>query len=206
MRPQYSKPATLVLFLSIVALSACIKFGGTEQQTMFYALESLPPAPQSTRLAAGPGDDLSLGIGPVKWPKYLDRPQIVTRIGPNQYHMAEFAQWTENLSDNFTHVLAENLSTLLATDRVSIFPWGRSKSIDLQVIVEVIRFEHDEGEGTVFQSRWTVLGGDEKQVLVMKRSEFKTPEDSGDYQAIVANMSKVLGELCKEIAGTIQAL
>jgi hypothetical protein len=45
----------------------------------------LPPSPAAT--AAPPptvGRDVTVGLGPIVLPKYLDRPQIVTRIGEDE--------------------------------------------------------------------------------------------------------------------------
>ncbi|UCC31474.1 MAG: membrane integrity-associated transporter subunit PqiC [Phycisphaerales bacterium] len=37
--------------------------------------------------------------------------------------LAEFDRWAEPLAFGFSRVLAENLSALLLTDRVLLFPW-----------------------------------------------------------------------------------
>ena len=84
---------------------------------------------------------VALGIGPVALPDYLDRPEIVTRSSGNELSLADFDQWAGRLEDNFTRVLAENLSSILETDRVSLYPWKSSTPVDFQVTVEVSRFE-----------------------------------------------------------------
>ncbi|HEX5606452.1 MAG TPA: PqiC family protein, partial [Candidatus Binatia bacterium] len=69
------------------------------------------------------GNALSLGIGPIKIPRYLDREQLVTRISQNRFAIAENDRWAEPLEENFSRVLSENLSILLQIDRVAAFPW-----------------------------------------------------------------------------------
>ena len=65
-----------------------------------------------TAAAQGP----VIGVGPITVPKYLDRPQIVTRSGRNQLALGEFDRWAEPLQDNVLRVLAENLAFLIPTD------------------------------------------------------------------------------------------
>ena len=65
----------------------------------------------------------TIGIGPLDLPGYLDRPEIVTRVNPDELELAELDNWAEPLKDNITRVLAENISRLLCTEDVVIFPW-----------------------------------------------------------------------------------
>jgi uncharacterized lipoprotein YmbA len=58
---------------------------------------------------------MSIGINPIVVPAYLDRPQIVTRIGANELEMAKFHCWAEPMEDSLGRVLAEDLSNLLFT-------------------------------------------------------------------------------------------
>ena len=41
--------------------------------------------------------DLTVGVGPVTLPPYLDRPQLVTRAGSNRAVLADFDSWVEPL-------------------------------------------------------------------------------------------------------------
>ena len=59
---------------------------------------------------------ISLGVGPVRLPGYLDRREIVTRVAQSRFDVSENDRWAEPLDENFTHVLAQNLSVLLGSD------------------------------------------------------------------------------------------
>ena len=72
---------------------------------------------------------------------YLDRQGIVTRVSPNRFVVAENDRWAEPLEENFSRVLARNLSILLQTDRIVAYPWERSQQPTYQIQVEVPRFE-----------------------------------------------------------------
>ena len=140
-------------FVLALAVTAC---GGVTQPSRFYLLAT-PPELERERSTDTAGRDLSVGVGPVVLPPYLDRPQIVTQASRHELDLAEFDQWAEPLEDNFTRVLAENLSVLLATDRIVVFPWRRSVLVDYQIAVNVIRFDAVHGE-SMLVARWNVFG------------------------------------------------
>ena len=75
-----------------------------------------PVAGGAASAAAAPGiEPLSLGVGPVKIPEYLNRAQIVTRPGPNRLDVNEFNRWGGSLAPNISSVIAQNLAVLLGT-------------------------------------------------------------------------------------------
>jgi uncharacterized lipoprotein YmbA len=128
----------LFILLATLALSSLIVNGcNTGPPTRLYVLTSLPRAESVPPVTCG--RELSLGIGPVELPQYVNRPQIVTGQQSSELQSAASAQWAEPLQDGFTRVLAENLSLLLATDRVALFPW-KTFAPEYQVVVEVTHF------------------------------------------------------------------
>jgi uncharacterized lipoprotein YmbA len=73
---------------------------------------------------------MTIGIGPVTLPKYLDRPQIVTFTSPYALNVVEFDRWAEPLESTFVRVLAENLALLLPRAHVVVSPCrARRRSI-----------------------------------------------------------------------------
>jgi uncharacterized lipoprotein YmbA len=150
------------------------------------------------------GHGLAIGVGPIKLPEHLDRPQIVSRTSSNQLELAEFHRWAGSLKDDFSRVLAENLSILLATDRVSVYPWRKSVPIEYQVAVDVARFDAELGGNAWLIARWTVFGGRDKKVLFMERSRISETSDDHGYDAMVAAQSRALARLSREIADAIK--
>ena len=62
--------------------------------------------------------------------------------------------------------IAADLSTLLGTERIVMFPWPVGKTVDQQVVVEVLRFEGTSGGDVVLEARWRILGPDKQEVLL----------------------------------------
>lgn len=171
----------------------------------FYMLSPVSGGPEG-RAPASECRDLAIGVGPVDFPEYLDRPQIVTRTGEDILKLAEHDRWAEPLERNFTRVLAENLSVLLATDRVYIFPWPRSVQVTHRVSVHVSRFDGTLGTDAVLNARWMLLSGDGTRELAVRRSSFTEPVDAPACQALVNAQARLIETLSREIASAVLSL
>jgi uncharacterized lipoprotein YmbA len=130
----------------------------------------------------------------------------VTRASRNELRLAEFAQWGEPLGSNVSRVLMENLSILLATDQVILFPKRVPISIDYQVAVEMTRFDVEAGGNARLDARWAIFGEDGKTMLLKGKSSYVEPVGSADYGAMVAAESRTLEALSREIAAAIRDL
>jgi uncharacterized lipoprotein YmbA len=143
----------------------------------------------------------------VKIPEYLDRTGIVTRVTSYELTVAEFNKWAEPLEESFPRVLAENLTALLCTKTVLVFPWKGSIPLDYRIYVDVIRMDGKLGEDAVLDVSWTIMGGAEKKgVLVMERSSYKERSGGQDYGDFVAAQSRNVAALSRDIAEAIRAL
>ena len=177
---------------------------GTSQPSHFYLLRAISPTSSSDLSEVKPSN-LSVGLGPVTLPKYLDRPQIVTQSGTHEVELADFHKWAEPLSDNVSHVLTENLSALLSTDRILQYPWSSSIPVDYQIVVDVSQFDGTMGGEAVLVARWSLWGNAEKELFMQKTSRFSEVLRSGEYEELVETMSRMLASLSGEIADAIKA-
>lgn len=152
------------------------------------------------------GSKISVGVGPVDMPPYLDRPQIVTHTAGNELDINEFNRWAEPLHDNFTRVLANDLGLLLGSDEVFVFPWGASVSPEYQVKVEVTTFIGQLGGEGLLVARWSLIGDNGVKMLLARRSQLRAAASSGSYEALVTAMNETLTALSREIADAIRSL
>jgi len=169
------------------------------QPTHFYLLRGMEASERSTMLEAK-NSSLSLGLGPISLPKYLDRPQIVTRISSHEIDLAEFHKWGAPLKDNLSSVLLENLSILLSTNRIVEYPWNRSNLPDYQLSLEVMQFDGTKSQVASLNVRWRLAGDDGKKVLQEKTSQFSEVIGGSDYVDLVEAMSRMLATFSQEIA------
>ena len=170
----------------------------------FFALTSLPRTGQTAQDAAGT-NPLVLGIGPIKFPGYLDRQQLVTRISQNRFAVAENDRWVEPLDENFLRVLSQDISILLQTDRIVTYPWERSQQPKYQVQVEVLRFEPNAEQSVELWARWSIIDNAKKTISVKESYLTQSAKDKS-VETSVAAMSQAVSDLSKEIASAIGAL
>ena len=196
-----------------IRLTACVLcplliiIGGCSrtQTAKFYTLNALTDA-QSGRPAVASGQHVAVGLGPIRLPEYLDRPQIVTRVSPNEVWFAEYHRWAGPLAGDLSNILAENLSILLGADHIALYPWKSTTPIDCRVEIEVSRFDGEPGGSVLLQSQWIVFSKDRQRVLGTKTSSISEPVNGKGYDALVAAQSRALAALGREIAEAIRSL
>ncbi len=149
---------------------------------------------------------LSVGVGPILLPGYLDRPQIVTRKSRNALELSEFNQWAEPLEDNFANVLGDNLSVLLPTDDIRFYPWDVGATPEYQVEVEIIHFDGSLGGTANLDVRWTIYSDDGVTILVSNKSNFQEKAADESYEATVAAMNRVVDQLSAEVSAELLGL
>jgi uncharacterized lipoprotein YmbA len=215
MRP-YPALLAAILLMQLV-LAGC----SSDMPTHLYKLSAVTDAAAPTSPKG-----VAIGVGPITLPKYLDRPQIVTGVTSNQMSQGNFDQWGGELNDNMSRVLAANLSNLLGTDRVSLYPWKDQAPIEYQVTLDVTQFEQEANGRTVLSAFWSIVNPKNGHVLTMRRTTYHdagaptpTPANASagtattgvsgtadPYDAVAAAMSRDLAALSRDIAAAIAAL
>lgn len=191
------------LVLLTATLAACGL--GPSAPSRFYVLSS-PPELVSKKPHEKAGRELVIGVGPVELPAHLDRTQIVTQASQYRLVLKDLDQWAEPLKEGFTRVLAQNLSRLLNTNQIVRFPWRRPFTVQVQVTVEVLRFDTDAVGESVLAARWNILDGDGRKLLYSRTSTYRDQASGTGVEPIIAAMSRNLVELSREIAVSVLAL
>ena len=187
---------TVWLAALALALTAC--FGGAKPS--FYALSSSGDAP----LAAKP--TLGLAVGPIEFPRYLDRPELVTRDGANQLVVADAHRWGGSLRNEILRVVADDLGRLLGTSRVVMYPTEPRFKADYRVLLDVREFERVAGGDVVLRVRWTIASMPGGAAVFVDESRIAQPVASSAWKDVVAAESAALASLTSQIAQRIAAL
>ena len=203
--------------LSVVLASGC----ASTPPSTFYVLTPIPEA-------AGRGDDiagggLSVGIGPVVFPQFLDRPQLVTRDGSNRLDVDEYNRWGGTVQDDFLRVWGENLAHLLGTSRIVVFPSESRLPIDFRVTAEVVSFQGTPSGDAVLKVRWALMDSYLERAMAVREDLYRckmraapTPAPASsrkdqqaaaatEAEAVVAAMSACLGDFSRDVAAVVRA-
>ena len=178
-----------------------------KDETKFYLLTPAAAAP-SAPAAASPGSsgDFTLGLGPVKLPPYLDRQEVVTRTSPTQLNLSKSERWGESLQTSFISVMSRDLAAQMGTQQIVVFPWYNTTHVDMQIQIEVYRFETDSQGLAQLSAKWTVRDGDGKNILYVAESNLSQSSKAGDTADAAAALSRTVGDLSREIANMVQQL
>jgi hypothetical protein len=194
--------AALLSLVILIPVCGCL---GRSQPTRFYLLQSISGIP-AEKTAVLKREGMHIGVGPITLPEYVDRPQIVTLVGPHELALADFDQWAEPLKESVPRILGENVSALLATQHVYVYPWTGSTPLDYQIEVDVTRFDAARSGEAMLNARWTILSGNSKEILMRKNSVITEESGGPGYDALAAAESRLLEKLSREIAVAVKSI
>jgi len=184
-----------LLLPTLVLAAACL--GPRPDLSAFFLLS---PAPALTGTAPAP---VSVGIGPVTLPGYLDRPELVVRVNENEIMLSETDRWAEPLPENLVRTLEENLSALLPGSTYIDYPWFESRAPEYAVSLDVRRFEADASGAVVLDATWRLDHGGAR--IAGGQERIQEVASGPDRAAAVAAQSRALAELSRRIAASVRS-
>lgn len=199
--------AGLAALCICLAAAGCSPLAPQPDRSTFFLLTPLPAgsAAVTPSTVSSGNASLVIGVGPIDFPSYLRRPEVITRTAPNQIVLSQEKQWAEPLDRNFTRVLAENLARLLDTRQIEQYPWPLRTRIDYQVIVRVERFETTSDGQPQMAARWTIRDGRDGHDLYGAETIASSSLAAGPASASAA-LSTDLATLSRAIASRIAEL
>ncbi len=192
------------LWIVLSVLSACSTIlQPLPDKSKYFLLTPIAQSDAGSSLGQDHTGGLILGLGPIKFPTYLDRTEVVTRVEPNQVEVSEIDHWAEPLKTNFTRVLSQNLSVLLGGPQVVNFPWYSSSHLDYQVAIDLERFESDAQGNATLIAQWSIEDPATNKVLDHGDADLTAPSGGGAEPAAAA-LSQTLGNFSRQIATAVR--
>jgi uncharacterized lipoprotein YmbA len=195
-RPVFSFGIVVLTLL----LSGCMR---DSKPVQFYMLNADSGVAGNTRLPATTQGPV-IGLGPIRIPEYLNRPQMIVAISENQYRLAEDHRWAERLDQNISLALFEALPRQIGTDRIVRYPWPQRQIVDYQVGIDILEFNVDASGQSRLIAQWFVKRKDKP--TIDKRSVYQFPASTTDHAVMVKAQSQCLTRLGQEISGTLRQL
>ena len=185
-------------FTGSLCLLLCLGACSSSPPSSFYRLT---PA-----VAHAPGGATpSLGIGPVDLPEFLNRNALVYTRGGNQLQLADYERWAEPLEYGVTRVVGLNLSALLQTETLRLFPWDLRQAPDYGVRINILDLDARDGQATLVAD-WLLYRPSDGTSITSRISQFSKSLPAGELQAaqLPAAYSALLFELSETIAAAIK--
>ena len=201
---KFSLSCRLGMFLLGAALAVGLGCAGGPP-SKFYTLSPMPVTDAKVGKEAD-GRPVAVALGPVRLPYYLARKEIVTRTDAHRIDVAENEFWGGSLKDDFSGTLLENLTLLLAEDRITLYSWPGGGRGDYRVAVDVIRFDGSRGGEVVLLTKWVIRDGKDNKELRSRDTRIRETVNDRSYEALVGGMSRAVARLSREIGEDIKAL
>lgn len=179
---------------AVLALTGC----ASSPPSSFYILTPGSAADGQQSLTGG---ELAIGLGPVSFPVFLDRPQIVTQADGNRLTVDEFHRWGGTLQDDFMRVWSENLSRLLGTSRILVLPSEVRYPLDVRISADVLAFQGTTDGQALLKVRWVILDPNLERVFVVRENSYRRPlAEPRDQNALIAALSATLADFSQDVA------
>ena len=198
------KRRIVLLSSSALLLASCASvFAPQRDSSRFFALSV--EAESSGQPSPSPKTAKVYGLGPVRLPDYLDRNEICNRLSSAELRYSEHERWAAPLRSSVGSILAQDLAILVGGSRVVTYPWTGAEPIDLQIEVDVHRFEAGADGKTTLVARWTVRDANRK-VMFVRESTHARDAAANDTAAAVTALSETLADLARDIATALASV
>jgi uncharacterized lipoprotein YmbA len=188
---------TLLIILLSGIISGCI--GGTSQKSVYYVFNPV----NAPLTADSPMADRGIGVGPITVPEFLEGSQIITRQEENLLNINEFHRWADSLKAQITTVMVDNLSAMLNTPNIVVYPWERPFIPEYQLYIDFRQFDGQTAGSITLEAVWSIVDTNDSKRLLTKRTSLVETTNSDGYKAYVTAMNFALEKLSKEIAESV---
>lgn len=188
-----------LLLLIPLLVSGCNVLQPVKDTSVSHLLDPLVPARTAT--AATP----AVAINRPSLPSYLDRQQVVTRVGSGELKMSNYHLWAEPLGSGIARVVSMNLSRL--TGSLNIQPIDNFVTLEYTSLLElrISQFESDASDRVVLQCTWKLqpVRGLPVQARNFRTEVPFTPTTKEDLSPRIGAMNEALERLSREIARSL---
>ena len=203
-----------ILLLCPVFLVSCAIVKGPERAPDYFLLAPVAKAPgQELPVSSGNQDEggaVSVLVGPVEIPGYLDRPQIVKIGAENRLLLSETNRWAEPLDTAMERVIAQDIS-IRSRGKFSAHPFcldtfSRGHNAGYRVTVICYGFEEHAGRLVLLNAEWTVSVPGQNKPLAEKRANFIAHVKGADMKDTISAMNNALDQLSAAILADLRSL
>jgi uncharacterized protein len=194
----------LLLWPVIFGLTLITAFPGCRSVTTpvsYYSLSSISGMPGEA--VAESNRAVSIGIGPLQLPGYLNRTQMMTRVGLHQLEISSLHRWVDYPDRLIQQILGDNLQVLLPHARVVNPPWPAGLKPDIIVSVQFLELIGTADRQVLLRAIWRVTDAAQLPAEQSHRITLAEPMSDTGFDELAAAHSRVLATLCRAVADNL---
>ena len=170
-----------------------------EDPTRFFILREVIPS-----RSLGVEKTLSVGIGRIRIPDYLQSSKIVVRKGEHELTYSDIHRWGEDLEGAIGRSLEGQIGEFLPDGEIMGFPRMERREPDHLVAVEILRFEGDRWRNYAWvKAKWKIAANDKEVPVKYGRTEFRQSWDGKDFSALVGSLNQGVVVMAQEISAAL---
>jgi uncharacterized protein len=193
----------LSLWTLACSCALIIVFSGCRSMTPSVSYYILNPVTAGPAFSAEADSQrtVTVGIDPIELPGYLNRVQMVKRIGPNQLEISSYHRWADYPDRMIQRVLGENLQILMADARVYSAPWPAGLKPDVTVNLTFLELIGTTDKQMLLSAVWTITGNGDPSPT--HRTTLSETIAGAGFDDLAAAHSRAVEVLCREVADTL---
>jgi len=178
---------TLLLTCLTLFLVAC----SSNQNTSFYQLKAIEA--ESTEQNIYALNPITVLVNPIKFPDYLDRPQIVTRNNEYKLQLSDNHRWAEPLKNEFNRVFLQNLNNRISPSLAVIYSDLNGTVPDIHLTIEVLQFDtSSHNQQAILTVKWAYWTKDKAKQIKRQSKEYRLPIKNKDYESRIEAQSQAI--------------
>lgn len=151
----------------------------------------------------GSASGLSVVVGPVSLPSYIDRAELVFASGSNEFQVPSDALWLGSLKENISRTVAADLGGILRSRNVRSSLDGGARGSS-RVALTVKQFHGISGQEAILDLSWRIQSGASGQTISRHNGSFREPIVGDGYEPLVQAQSRLLEQASRAIAGSLR--
>lgn len=182
------------LLCAVMVITACSASGPA---TTYYGFTENTTSSDASAAAAL---NVTVGIGPVILPGYLDNPAVISRKSGNRVNVSGYHAWAEPLDEGMARIIASNVSNRIQQSTPYAFPWDSRDRPDWQIKIKVEKFDGVRGDVLMFTAQWTAFSLSDSTLVMSGRETISLALDSPSYENYVQVMNEALVQFSETLA------
>jgi uncharacterized lipoprotein YmbA len=191
----------LILALAVTAGGCSVLSPRPDRSRFFVLVPSQDSHKVGAAAAVRSNSNLTIGLGPITIPRYLHRPEVVTRISATELAVSDDDRWAEPLDTCVASVLTQDLLMDLPGSQIVPFPWSQKGQIAYSVSVEFLHLETTANGRADVEAIWRIRGPN--NTLVQSGTTTADLPAGNEQTMASAALSEGIGKIGQEI---VQAL
>ena len=191
----------------VVCSGAALLFAcSSSPPTRFYILNDIAPAAPPS--AAAGSNQIPVRVEPVTIAPELDRPELVSRIGPNRVHVAGSDRWAAPLAEQIRRVLSDDLSSRLPPGLVADPDEPSTKEPRRLLTIAIDEFYGDDSCAVSLRAGWSLSNPQSNPQAAGQHGteHVQMPASASCGGELAAAMSRALSVLGDRLVAAVGAM